>query len=152
MTPEQQTALEGVVGRQLVAADIAAIEAHLEVRNDVAIAAALSLGRVKHGPTQIGPGTVIAVLGDPRGGLFLDAVEELGKTDRTVYWGMDPVRRGALDLQVPAARAALVVLKPKLPDFADDIDKILAVGVVPDPIPFGAVSDALNKAEGRMTL
>jgi hypothetical protein len=152
MTPEQKAALEGLVGRELLPAEITQIDQIIGIRNDVAIEAILSAGRTVHGSTQIGPGTVIAVMGDPRGGRFLDAVQELGVEDRTVYWGMDPVRRGSLDLSVPAAVTSLIALKGKLPEYAVDIDKLLLVGVVRDPVGVNRVSDALNKAEGRMTL
>lgn len=145
MNAQQIAALEAVAGRQLSANDLLSLGPLVEARNDVAIAAYLSVDRIAHGPTQIGEGTVVAAMGDPRGGLFLDAVVTLGLTDRTVHWGMAPVRRGALDLSIPAARASLVALKTKLPDYADDIDKLLKVGVVPDPIGFEAVSNALNK-------
>ena len=87
-----------------------------------------------------------------RGGQFLDAVEALGISDRTVFWGFDPVRRGVLDLAIPAARAQLASLKLKMPEYSADLNKLLTLGVVPDPIPTNAVSDALNKVEGRMTL
>lgn len=152
MTPDQQTALQGLIGRDLTADEVVAIDAIIGHRNDVAVAAILSTGRVKHSATQIGPGTILVAVGDPRGGQFLDAAEALGKLGRTVYWGLEPVRNGYLDLSVPAAVDLLTGLKAKMQDFADDIDKLLLVGVVPDPIHFNIVSDALNAAEGRETL
>ena len=152
MNADQIAALEAVAGRTLSGAEKATLAPLVQIRNDVAIAALLSAGRTKHGPTQIGEGTVVAVLGDPRGGMFLDAVVELGARDRTVHWGLAPVRRGALDLSIPAARASLATLKEKLAEYAGDVDKLLACGVVADPIHFNTVSDALNMAEGRMTL
>lgn len=151
MDAQQIAALEAVVGRQLSAEEQATLAPLVLSRNDVAVAAQLSVGRVTHGPTQIGEGTVVAVMGDPRGGLFLDAVIELGSQDRTVYWGMAPVRRGVLDLSIPAARASLESLKAKLPEYAADIEALLSVGVVPDPVHFSIVSDALNRVDGGMT-
>ncbi|WP_312548170.1 hypothetical protein [Massilia sp.] len=151
MNDAQINALTSVAGRVLVTSELDALAPLVAIRNDIAIAALLSTGRTRHGPTQIGSGTIMAVLGD-RGGPFLDAVEELGATDRNVYWGLDPVRRGVLDLNIPEGREQLARLKPKLPEYAADIEKVLAVGVVPDPIPFDTVSRALNAAEGRMTL
>lgn len=151
MNASEQLALEGLIGRSLTADEIAALGPLVQVRNDVDTAALLSAGRTKHGPTQIGIGTVVAVL-DPRGGELLDAVDKLGQTDRTVYWGMDAVRRGVLDLSVPAARASLTALKEKLSAYADDIDLLLQIGVIPDPIPFDRVSAVLNTAQGLMTL
>jgi len=152
MNASEQAALEGLIGRSLTADEVGAIGPLVLARNDVEAAALLSAGRTKHGPTQIGIGTVVAVLGDPRGGKFLDAVDVLGETDRTVYWGMDAVRRGVLDLSVPAARGSMTTLKEKIPEYVGEIDLLLQVGVVPDPISFDRVSAALNKAQGLMTL
>jgi len=151
LTPKQTTALAGVAGRALTPAELASLEPLVAARNDVAIAEIISAGRTVPTPTQIGEGTVVAVMGE-RGGLFLDAVVALGQTDRAVYWGMAPVRRGVLDLSIPAARASLLALQAKLPDYASEIDKLLQVGVVANPVDYNTVSDALNKAEGRMTL
>lgn len=145
MTPAQQSALAGLVGRALTAVEVSAIEPHLETRDDVAIAAHLSAGRVKHGPTQIGPGTIVAVMGD-QGGRFLDEITALGETDRTVYWGMDPVRRGAFDLSVKPARDWIATLQRDLPQYATRLGWLLMLGVVPDPIHYNTVSDALNAA------
>lgn len=152
MNASEKSALEGLVGRSLSVDEIAALAPLVAARNDVDTAALLSDGRTKHGPTQIGIGTVVAVFGDPQGGEFLDALDALGETDRTVYWGMDPVRRGVLDLSLPATRASLTALKEKMPAYADHIDHLLQVGVVPDPIPFDRVSAVLNKEQGLMTL
>ncbi|WP_305821389.1 hypothetical protein [Massilia brevitalea] len=151
LNQNQIDALAVVAGRALTPAELVVLEPLVCARNDVEIAAILSVGRTAYGATQIGEGTVVAVM-DPRGGLFLDAVVELGQVDRDVHWGMAPVRRGVLDLSVPAARASLIALRSKLPNYAAEIDKLLQVGVVPDPIDFNVVSDALNNAEGRMTL
>jgi len=151
MTPAQQTALAALVGRALTAGEMSAIEPHLSIRNDVAIAEILSIGRTRHSATQIGTGTIMVVFGE-RGGAFLDAVEALGQTNRNVYWGFDPVRRGVLDLAIPAGRAQVTALKTEMPDYAVDLDRLLQVGAVADPIHFDAVSRALNTAEGRMML
>ncbi|KQQ90381.1 hypothetical protein [Massilia sp. Leaf139] len=87
-----------------------------------------------------------------RGGAFLDAVEVLGATDRNVYWGFDPVRRGVLDLGIPAGRAQLARLKDEMVEYAADLDKLLMVGVVADPLQVEVVSRTLNEVEGRMAL
>ena len=153
MTPAQKTALETVAGRALTDAEVTALDPLLDPnnRNDVEIARIISNGRVKYEPTQIGPGTIIAVMGDA-GGQFLDDVTALGQSDRNVYWGMDAVRRGAFDLSVPLARGMLAALQTKLPAHAQNLSKLLAAFAQPDNVPVNSVSDALNKAEGRMTL
>lgn len=146
MTPDQQTAFRSDV-KNRVQSDAALAAAYAGKQCDV-IASLMSVGRTKHGPTQIGSGTIVVALGDPRGGMFLDAVEQLGQTDRTTYWGMDPVRRGVLDLSVPAAPAFLASLKSKLPDYASDIDKLLLIGVVADPVNVADVHTALFEFNG----
>jgi hypothetical protein len=151
MTGDQKSALEKVVGRVLTTEEITALGPLLDIRNDVEIARLLSLGRTRQVPTQVGVGTVMAAMGE-RGGAFLDAVTSLGVEDRQVYWGFDPVRRAVLDLSVPVARTMLAALRTKLPAYADDIDQLLVLGAEPDPIDFNRISDALNVAEGRMTL
>jgi hypothetical protein len=140
-------ALEKVAGRALTEVEKVDLDPFVLARNDVEIARQLSAGRTKYAPTTIGIGTVVAVIG-AQGGNFLDAVNNLGANDRQVHWGFDPVRRGVLDLSVPAARAMLADLKTKIPDYAADIDKLLGLGLVPDPIDYNAVSDALNAVGG----
>lgn len=137
-------ALVGVAGRALTEAELAALVPLVSIRNDVAIAALLSVGRVKHGPTQIGPGTIVAVMG-AQGGAFLDELAALGETDRTVYWGMDPVRRGVFDLGVKPARDWIATLQRDMPQYATSLGWLLMLGVVPDPIPFALVSQKLNE-------
>ena len=49
MTPAQQSALEGIVGRPLTAGDITALDPLVEARNDAGIATYLSTGRTAVG-------------------------------------------------------------------------------------------------------
>lgn len=151
MTPEQQAALEGLVERALTEAEITLIDALLPGRNDVEIAAILSAGRTKAQPKEIGIGTILAVM-VPDGGVFLDNLNALGATDRNVYWSMELIRQGRFDIGMPAARTQVQALADDNPSLADGIAALLAVGEAPDPIHLNGVSDALNRAEGRMTL
>lgn len=120
-------------------------------RNDVAIAAALSVGRVKVQSRLIGIGTILATLG-PQGGAFLDGLVKLGETDRNVYWAMELVRRGELDIGMDATRQQIGALIEQFPEMKPAVDALLSLAEVPDPVDVNAVSDALNKAEGRMTM
>lgn len=151
MTPAENQALAGLAGRALTADEVHTLEDLIVTRNDVAIAVKLSEGRMKHGSTQIGPGTIVAILGDA-GGALLDDLQTLGQTDRAVFWAMNPINRGVFDLSIPAARASLASLKGKLPSHAGHIDTILQIGLVQDPIQFWQVSVELNKAQGLMTI
>ena len=151
MTPAQQAALEGVAGRSLTADELAAIDLLLPARNDVAIAALLSTGRTTTDSTLIGIGTILAVMA-PAGGDFLDAIEALGATDANAKWTLRLIERGSFDVGHPVARQQMLAFAADHPPLATAIDALLAVAARPDPIPFGVVSDALNVAEGRLTL
>jgi hypothetical protein len=151
MTPEQKTALESVVGRTLTADEITAIEPHLPGRNDVQIADILSVGRTRTQPTPIGIGTVLAMMA-PSGGDFLNTLETLGQSDANVKWALKMIEQGTFDVGNPVTRAQLAQFSQAAPDMADSVDALMAVAEVSDPVPVNAVSDALNIAEGRMTL
>mgnify|MGYP003543926084 FL=1 len=151
MTTAQQSALEAVAGRALTGEEIAAIDLLLPERNDVAIAAILSTGRVKTQPTPIGIGTVLAVMA-PSGGEFLNALESMGATDANVKWALKMIEQGTFDVGHPVTRAQLEEFAVTAPSMSGAIAALLAVAEAPDPISFNTVSDALNIAEGRMTL
>ena len=151
MTPNQQSALEGLIGRSLAVDEIAAIDLLLPERNDVAIAAVLSAGRVKTQPTPIGIGTVLAVMA-PSGGEFLNALESMGATDANVKWALKMIEQSTFDVGHPVTRAQLEKFASATPEMAAAVGALLAVAEVADPINYNAVSDVLNIAEGRVTL
>jgi hypothetical protein len=151
MTPAQQTALETVAGRALAPGEIVAIDALLPDRNDVQIASILSAGRVTTQPTPIGIGTVLAVMA-PSGGDFLNALEQLGAADANVKWSLKMIEQASFDVGHPVTRAQLQAFSAAQPSMAGAIAALLAVAEQPDPIHYNTVSDALNVAEGRLTL
>lgn len=151
MTPSQQLALEGLISRSLAVDEIAAIDLLLPERNDVAIAAILSTGRVKSQPTPIGIGTVLAVMA-PSGGEFLNALESMGASDANVKWAIKMIEQSTFDVGHPVTRAQLEAFAGAAPEMAAAVGALLAVAEVADPIHYNAVSDALNIAEGRVTL
>lgn len=151
MTPDQQTALESVVGRTLTTDEIAAIDALLPERNDVQIAAILSVGRTRVQSTPIGIGTVLAVMA-PSGGDFLNALESLGQTDANVKWALKMIEQATFDVGHPVSRAQLQAFAQAQPTLSPAVAALLAVAEQPDTIHYNAVSDALNVAEGRLTL
>jgi hypothetical protein len=151
MTPAQQEALETLADRALTADEVTQIDVLLPARNDFAIAEVLSVGRKRLRSMLVGPGTVVVAM-DPHGGACLDAINALGETNRDVYWGMDPIRRGDFDLGLPSAQAWLDKLAALLPDFAEPLQVLQSLGYVADPFHFNDVSRVLNVAEGRMTL
>ena len=151
MTPAQQSALEALVGRALTAIEIAAIDTQLPERNDVAIAAVRSADRVRGEPRRVGIGTIMATM-RPTGGAFLDAREPLSATDSNVKWTLRLIEQSNFDIGLPATREELTAFAAAHPALADNIAALLAVAEIADPIHYNAVSDALNVAEGRLTL
>jgi hypothetical protein len=150
MTPAQQLSLEGLISRSLNGDEVAAIDLLLPERNDVAIAAIISTGRVKTQPTPIGIGTVLAVMA-PSGGEFLNALESMGATDANVKWALKMIEQQTFDVGHPVTRAQLEAFAGAAPEMAAAVGALLAVAEVADPIHYNAVSDVLNIAEGRLT-
>lgn len=150
MTPTQQSALESLAGRALTAEDIVAIEPHLAERNDVAIAALLP-AKVTIQSTPIGIGTILAVLAK-NGGAFLDALETAGQSDPNVKWALKLIEQSNFDVGMASTRDQMVAFAQAAPAFSDGIVALLATAERTEPIHYNAVSDALNIAEGRITL
>lgn len=150
MTPAQLAALESVAGKALTPEQIAAIDPYLSARNDVAIAALLP-PKVEVVSTPIGIGTILAVLA-PNGGAFLDALETTGTSDPNVKWALKLIEQSNFDVGMDATRAQMVAFAQAAPAFADGISALLATAERSEPTHYNAVSDALNIAEGRLTL
>ena len=125
------------------AAEDAEFAALVSARNDTAVAAALSVGRQKLVPTEIGSGTILATLGDG-GGAFLDALVSIGEHNRNVYWTMDLIRQGRLRIDLPATRAGMQALAQAVPSLEPAVTALLTLGYAPDTISVDAVSSALN--------
>lgn len=151
MTPAQQTAIESVVGRALTSDEITAILPLLENRNDVAIASLLSVERTRLKSHLIGVGTVLEVMGDT-GALFLDALVQAGQQNRTLHWAMVLINNSNLDIGKQATQDQMTGLAQAMPPFAAGLAALKSLGREPDAIDYNKISDALNIAEGRMTL
>jgi len=162
MTPAQQTALEAVAGRALTPGEIVAIDALLPVRNDVQIAAILSAGRVTLTPHEIGERGILDVLGPVAGDAFLSALESITGADQlpaplqpfygAIRRGVAWLKTNGLDIGSPTTRALLDSLANFGIVDGTAVTAIKARAEQPDPIHYNAISDALNVAEGRMTL
>lgn len=74
MNAQQQTALEALVGRQLAQAEIEVLTPLVAARRDGDIAAALSAGRTRLVPTEVGNGTILEVLGLDAGNALMDVI------------------------------------------------------------------------------
>ena len=162
MTPAQQSALETVAGRALTAGEIVAIDALLADRNDIQIAAILSAGRVTLTPHEMGERGILDLLGPVDGDAFLSALESITSADQLPaplrpYYGA--IRRGVswlktdgLDVGSAATRSLLDGMAGAGIVDAAAVAAIKARAEQADPINYNAVSDALNIAEGRLTM
>lgn len=161
MTNEQRLALETVSGRALTAADVAVLDPLLDwdSRNDAAIAAHLSVGRTAIRPTLL---TDIGLIGRlmPEHGTgmvesILGKLKAMANSSELVEAARNKLRgQNGLDFGDASVRAQIVALG-QLPAgglTSSEVAALLAVAVVPDPLSINTVSDALNIAEGRLTL
>jgi hypothetical protein len=156
MTPAQQAALELLVGRALTPEALAQLDplvAH-DVRNDVEVARILSTGRIKQGSVSkaqfamwCGKTGMRAAVEDHA----TNAASPLRSSALTIKdFLVGPV--GSIDFAEPANVMMLNAWVGSAAITQAQADELLALGATPDPIHFNAVSDALNVAEGRMTL
>lgn len=141
MTPTQQAALEALVGRPLTAPELALVD----IRDDLSLAASLSVGQTRVVSTQIGIGTVLAVMA-PNGGAFLDSLAAIGASDANVKWALEMIKNGTFDVGHPVTRAQIQAFAAAQPSMASALDDLLAVAVQPDPISTSVVSEILNGA------
>lgn len=152
MTPEQRSALEGLVGKPLTPDQLTRVEAYLPERNDVEIAKIISEGKVRIVSKRVGVGTILEKF-NGKGGEFLDALASIGQSNRDIHWLLESnIKRGDFDVGVPASRVGMQNLALMLPEYAEGIGNLLAAAEEPELINFNKVSDVLNIAEGRMTL
>lgn len=105
----------------------------LATHNPQTIANVVNVGRVKVVLRLIGIGTILATLG-AAGGPFLDGLVALGSSDRNVYWAMELIKSGQLDIGMQATRDQVTTLAASMPSTAPAIMALLALAEVPDQI------------------
>lgn len=142
MTPSDLLAL--IDARSAEDAEFAALVA---ARDCPGMAAALSAGRQKLVPTEIGSGTILATLG-PGGGAFLDALVTIGESNRDVYWTMDLIRQGRLRIDLQATRDGMQALAQAVPSLAQAVKALLTLGYADDPISEFEVRRAVYADDG----
>jgi hypothetical protein len=163
MTPQQQTALEGLVGRALTEAEVEQIDALLPARNDDAIAAILSVGRteifsrmttVRGMDTSLPGGAaqseVIMLKLEGTRDMLLALPDEPEHAANRVLGSV--LRRrlryldgdDGLDFGAPAFRAMLDDFQAKNILTADEVTGLKGIAQRPAPISTNQVSDALN--------
>lgn len=158
MTPAQRAALEALVGREITADEAAQLDTLLDPdnRNDVAIAALLSVGRWRYADTRrMEVGFVGTYPGGPiEGDAVLGALElhaeSQAPTARIVGRALRALRtEPGLNLGDPALHAMLDLLAPSVLS-VQQVDAIKSMARVDDPVAVRDVSRALNVADGRM--
>ena len=178
MSPNEQTALEGLAGRALLVDEVAALGPLVQARNDVAIAELLSVARVAIQPRTITARGVRAALPIPTAVPFLALLREAATAASVPQWMGDVLtaagvptddhpayldtfacayawlqQEGGIDLGAATTRAMLDLIAASDPaKFGATVTTLKALAEHPDPIPFDRVSAALNKAQGLMTL
>lgn len=116
------------------------------------LADALSVGRKKLVPTEIGAGTVVAMLRGqtPSGGVFLDTIEAAGAVDRDLFWTMDLIKQGRLRIDLPETRSGLEAMAVAIPALAQGVATLLTLGFTPDPVSEFAVRCAIFADNGSL--
>lgn len=114
-------------------------------RDDVAIAAALSVGRWRYRHTEAGFGTILSAIGPVDGAALLDTLAAIKASNRPLYWAWYLLERGVFDFGTAATQAQMDALVAAGVLSADNAEKLKALGVEPDPVSVAAVSDELNR-------
>lgn len=151
MTPEQKSALEGVVGRELTFTEETEIDVLLPERMDVQIAAILSVGRVRLVETHVDEGKVLSTIGKTAGNALLDVID----SNPEFRHAKKQLTNRGLDVAEPMVREDLDALAASelVVGFTQThAEAIKNLAQQPDPINFNIISDVLNIAEGRLTL
>lgn len=108
-------------------------------RNDGAIAAALSVGRTRIVPTEIGKGRILETLGLDAGNALLDVIDGAPEFRHVKHL----VANGWLDIGSPIVRAAVDGLVPSVLTQAQ-ADALKSLAVVADPVSAQQVAAALE--------
>jgi hypothetical protein len=178
MTPAQQTALQALVGRALTAGEVKQVDLLLPDRNDVAIAALLSIGRTRLVEHMIGARGVRTALPIVQAVEFLALLRDTAAANSIPEWletlltvmrvpaeqhfayfdtmacAHDWLQQEAgIDLGAATTRAMLDMIAASDPShFGASVAILKQLAERADPIPFTEVSRVLNVAEGRMIL
>lgn len=121
-------------------------------RDDAAIAAALSVGRVKVQPKIGGIGLVLETLGPDNGAELLDSLQVMSATIPALKWAWYLIERGELDFGSPATRGMIDVLVDNGAINESVGAALKAVAEVPDPVSVYDVQVALYNDDGTSKL
>jgi hypothetical protein len=150
LSTNQQTQLQTLAGRSLTANEITLANA----RDDVDLAASLSVGLTQTVSHLIGIGGVLNALGAANGAAFLDAMNTLSSTVSAIKYGIELLNAGQFDVGDPTSIAVINLLVSggalgSATITANTIPQatataLLNLAVVPAPISVNQVSNILN--------
>lgn len=156
MTPAQQAALESVAGRALIAVEVEAIDHLLPDRNDVQIAVILTAGQpdVRKSMSVEDVFEILYTSGDY---ITIKAAQLSGNSlAAMVLAGLKDAKSigpGLVNLDAPQTAALCDQLQAANLLSQPGRDALESASMVRSaPIDYNAISDALNVAEGRLTL
>lgn len=173
--PTQKSALEVLVGHTLSADEVTQINVLLPLRNDVAIAALLSVNRKALATRTIDERGVRALLPVVQAAPFLGLLKSVATADTIPDWlsgvlakmGVDVANHAAyfdtmacahpwlqqeagIDLGAKTTRDMLdLIAASDFSTYGQSVSTLKSQGQRDDPIHYTAVSDALNVAENR---
>lgn len=117
----------------------------IAARDDYSITQRVNAGRIRTQSAIGGIGSILRALGPAAGAAFLDALENLARTQPPIKWAMRMIEAGALDFGDSDVRAQIDSMVPDLLS-ADHAAALKALGEVADPVALDDVSRALNVA------
>jgi hypothetical protein len=112
-------------------------------RDDGAIAALVSVGRIKRIKTEVGVGTFLSEF-NGLGGDFLNTLESMGASNANIKWTMVLINAGRLDLGNAYLQTQMDALAVALPIYAQGIANMQALGFVDDPVSATQIAQALE--------
>jgi hypothetical protein len=117
------------------------------------VAAALSVGRFRLVKTEIGPGTILATLGQT-GADLLDALEVMAQNPahNLIKHALKVINAGSFDMGSQASRAQVVGLCAAGLFSVEARDALLALGQAPDPVDEYSVRCAIFALDGSLTV
>lgn len=117
-----------------------------------AIAAALSVGRVRVQSRLGGVGVVMEALGPVAGAVLLDDLYAMRATSSPVKWAWVLIERGELDFGSPATRGMIQQLADASAITREEATALLAIADVPDPVAEMDVRAAVFNDDGSLAL
>lgn len=118
---------------QVTLEEIKGLPAEILASKDSQVIADFLPPRVSIQSTQIGVGTILAVMA-PMGGAFLDSLETLAQTDSNVKWVLVLIKNGTFDIGMEVTRQQLLDFVKGNPELTAPISALLKVAEIKTPV------------------